>query len=84
MPRIGHGEGLYWPNALKTRWSDERQLQRAKIPHAKTKLVQKKGRGGSLPRGGARDSLARHAGSSGWLDNEESWRRQLQSAQGRG
>jgi hypothetical protein len=58
MPKFGHGEGLYRPDTEKTRRFEEGRLQRAKIPLGETELVQKKGGGGSLPRGGARGSLA--------------------------
>jgi hypothetical protein len=64
MPRFGNEEGLYRSDAVKTRRSDEGRLQRAKITHGETKLVQKKAGEGYLPRDGARPrgSLARREG----------------------
>jgi hypothetical protein len=65
MPRYGHRVGLYQPNAVETRRSDEEWLRRARIPHDETELVQKKGEKGSLPRDDTRGSLARRRGASG-------------------
>jgi hypothetical protein len=43
MAKFELGEGLQWPDAVKTRRPYEGRLRRAKIPHSETNLVQKKG-----------------------------------------
>jgi hypothetical protein len=58
---------LYQLNVVKAQRPNEEWLWRAQIPHGETKLVQKKGGGGSLPRGGVQGSLAQCGGGGGGL-----------------
>jgi hypothetical protein len=64
MPRFGHGEGLYRPNAMKAQRFDEEWRRQAQIPHGETKLVQRKGEGMFLTQRRRSGSLAWRGGTS--------------------
>jgi hypothetical protein len=60
-------------DAVKTRWSDEGWLQRAKIPFGETELVLKKGGGRFLTQRQHSGQLGTVRGGCGWPNDEDSW-----------
>jgi hypothetical protein len=75
MPGFGHGEGLYWLDAMKTRRPNEEWLRQAQIPHGETNSVQKKDGERFLTLRWCSGKVGMALEGFGWPDDEESRRR---------